>query len=318
MLPVLALAMTVVTTLLNTASTAPVDAHQKALSVKTLKLDVSVRLALLQGCKLACTGMLVLLSSDEQVADSEDTLATLVYSYTKSAMGRACTAAQTKTLKDQLRYQHMSNAFVGCALQSMPSLSLNVQQLSQLLYLRGLKQFASIPVLHRLPTVPEAWYKPPRKQALSSLETVEISFDVPESALSEHLCALVRFKAGGAVAPTELVSGCVESKSQGTSWRMLLMSPSRDEQLWLVVRPSFVTSLNTVSWKANIYVDISYSIDGAATVMTGKTSTWVGAGGVCVKVFVPSETGDATDISWWKDYINDGHVRFRATVTVQP
>ncbi|MEW5314381.1 MAG: hypothetical protein WDW38_005887 [Sanguina aurantia] len=226
----------------SASSPVPTEAELAAMSSQLHRLPASVRLALLKGCKLGFVGMLALLGSDDQVADSEDALATLLCNYLKSGSVRELSASQIKTLKDQLRCQHMSNAFLGFDLPSMSLLCLDLQQLSLLMYLRGLSNFDSIPVQHRQSTVPTAWYEPPRKSAAGQRNKVHLTLQISESALSEHLKHLASMKSGGK-APAPIFGPAAELN--GISWRMMLASPTIHQQLWLAVQPVF-GALSTV------------------------------------------------------------------------
>ncbi|MEW5307414.1 MAG: hypothetical protein WDW36_009814 [Sanguina aurantia] len=89
--------------LANGASTEPPSAHQQSLSAQLHRLPASMRLQLLQGCQLGYPGMLALLSSEEQVTDSEDGLALALLRYLQQGPGCVCSAVEAKNLKDQLR-----------------------------------------------------------------------------------------------------------------------------------------------------------------------------------------------------------------------
>ncbi|MEW5297078.1 MAG: hypothetical protein WDW36_000309 [Sanguina aurantia] len=158
MLRVMALASGAAATLANTVGdTATATA---ALNAQLDRLPIHARLALLQGDTLGYRGMLALLSSDDQVAESEDSLAILFSRYLESAVGRSLGVLQIKSLRDQLRHQHMSNTFLGLELPGIPTLRLDIQQLSRLTYLRGLREFSSVPLASRLTSVPAAWRNP--------------------------------------------------------------------------------------------------------------------------------------------------------------
>lgn len=298
----------------SASSPVPTEAELAAMSSQLHRLPASVRLALLKGCKLGFVGMLALLGSDDQVADSEDALATLLCNYLKSGSVRELSASQIKTLKDQLRCQHMSNAFLGFDLPSMSLLCLDLQQLSLLMYLRGLSNFDSIPVQHRQSTVPTAWYEPPRKSAAGQRNKVHLTLQISESALSEHLKHLASMKSGGK-APAPIFGPAAELN--GISWRMMLASPTIHQQLWLAVQPVFG---GAAPRRTGMFAELVCSKDGVDPVFLGKAAgSWLGAGGTCVAKFVPAcsyRAGDATELAWWKDDIVDGHVRFVATVTL--
>lgn len=311
--PVLDLAVAAVASLANNIRNAHPDAPADLLTSIILELPAYVRLALLQGCKLEFAGMLVLLSSDEQVADCEDSLATFLCSFLKSSVGKRCTAAQVKELKGQLRHQHMSNAFVGFVLPGIARLSLDNQQMAHLMYLRGLKHFDSIPVIYQQRKVPAAWYKPPRTQALPALVSCEITLDVSEAALAAHLQALALFKDGGD-RPVPIQGPCVEIR--GTSWGLLFASPRCEQPLRLILRPNPTTPEAMAFRKPGIYVEADFCIAGKSPKCDRRVTCWIGNGGFCLKDF--GRAHGASQLAWWKQYIVEGSMRFSATLTIQP
>lgn len=68
-------AMRMTVELSNAAVATPHQTAEQALTKHMHKLPAAVRLALLEGGQLSFLGMLVLLSSEDQPADSEDSLA---------------------------------------------------------------------------------------------------------------------------------------------------------------------------------------------------------------------------------------------------
>lgn len=277
-----------------------------------------VRLALLTGCKLGFTAMLILLSSDEQVADSEDDLAQLLSSYFASDMGKACSASERKQLRDELRYQHMSHMFVALKLPGISGLRLSIQEASQLLYLRGLPGFASIPLKCRQPAVAAAWYKPARKQAIIPPDSFELKLKISERALSEHLNAVALLKTGGH--GVHRLSGDVVD-FRGVSWLMELYS-AHTMHLWVGVRTLKKTARGIESnavCLAGVYAKACCRLDSASPTIKREVIGWVSKSGPgCVNFVqnVEKRPGDPTDVSWWKDYIRDGHVLFSATVQI--
>lgn len=312
-------AMLMIIELCRRAVPTPEQSILQFLSSQLCKLPNSVRLAILEGCKLGFPGMLALLGSDEQVAESEDCLAMLLARYLEGEIGMACSAAEIKELTGLLRYQHMSHNFLAFKVPSIPKLSLDMQQFAHLTYLRGLPGSACIPLYHRQPTVPAAWYEPARKQAIILPDTLELAFDLSESALSEHLSAITLFKSGGPV-PQIILSGPVEFK--GASWRLSLQSPTLEQQLYVGVQAKFEQSCmrdSTASLTAGIYADITYRMDSASPVITAKGTSWVGQRAVGYALSAKEFgklPGDPLDLGWWKGYIQDGHVRFSASVKV--
>lgn len=252
-------AMLMIIDLCRRAVPTPEQSVLQYLSSQLCKLPHSVRLAILEGCKLGFPGMLALLGSDKQVAESEDCLSMLLARYLEGEIGGACSAAEMKELTGLLRYQHMSHNFLAFKVPSIPKLSLGMQQFAHLTYLRSLPGSACIPLYHRQPTVPAAWYEPARKQATILPETLELAFEFSESALSHHLSAITLLKTGGPV-PQIILSGPEEFK--GASWRLSLQSLTLERQLYVGVQAKFEPSGvrdSTASLTAGIYADIQGS-----------------------------------------------------------
>lgn len=315
MLRVMALASGAAATLANTVGdTATATA---ALNAQLDRLPIHARLALLQGDTLGYRGMLALLSSDDQVAESEDSLAILFSRYLESAVGRSLGVLQIKSLRDQLRHQHMSNTFLGLELPGIPTLRLDIQQLSRLTYLRGLREFSSVPLASRLTSVPAAWYEPVRKVSSKQPNQLELSFTLSTIRLREHLVAVKSLNAGG-TRVHEIKSDAVEFR--GVSWCMILHSTSEGHQLLLGLKPTFLLRQDAADQLAGIYIEFQYRLDSASPLITElKRRVWIGANGFGTDNFVQAygkREGDPTELDWWKDYFVDGHVRFSATVTI--
>lgn len=312
---VLTLATAATVALANTASTAPLETREALLSSQLNKLPTCTRLELLKNCQLHYEGMLALLGSDDQIADSEDSLATLLSRYLDSATGQLLTPTQFKTLTDLLRYQHMSNTFLGLELPNMPLLSLDNQQLSRLMYLRGLKEAANIPPTFRLSLVPAAWYEPARKIATRPTNSVQLVFNLSESALVEFLNATVLVNSGG-IGMHSLIGDVVEFR--GVSWCIILQSVP-DRQLIVGVRPAF-DSRKLIDHSAGIFAEYQLRLTSTSpTIHTRKIATWIAAAGSGPNNFVQAigkRPGDPTQLDWWKEYIVDGFVRFTSTVTI--
>lgn len=292
----------------STARTAASDMQLAALSARLHNLPRSVRFALLNACKLNYAGILALLSSNDQIADSEDALAIALSRNLKFRIPGTFSSMEEKVLKDQLRFQHMSHAFVGLELPGLTSLSLDLQQQSHLLYLRGLPQYASTPEKLRLASVPAAWYKAPRQACAPKTEILQLMLNIPVSALSKHFKALVHLRSGGAV-PAGIHGPLVVF--QGTSWRLSLASPTDEKLLWLVVLPTFASPRNAA--RTSIFAECMCGSDmGSGFSKEVSRGAWMGVNGVCVGKC----PGDATELAWWKSHIVDGYVRFTATVTL--
>lgn len=304
--------------LANAASTEPPPAHQQSLSAQLHRLPASMRLELLQGCQLGFPGMLALLSSEEQVTDSEDGLALALLRYLQQ--GPKC-AMEAKILKDQLRYQHMSNAFLGLHVPDIPKLAITHRLLSHLIYLRGLTGGTCIPLRSQQPTVPVAWYAPARKLVAPSPDSVELTLDVSESALSEHLKAAVLFKAGGP-APPSMLGGPVKLRDR--TWRIILSSNSVASLLFVgVTCPGKLAGVPecAAAKTAGAYAELVCRMENTSPVISGKSATWFTDQGMGWVNFVQAgvngkRTGDPMELEWWREYIKEGHVRFTATVKI--
>lgn len=307
--------------LANGASTEPPSAHQQSLSAQLHRLPASMRLQLLQGCQLGYPGMLALLSSEEQVTDSEDGLALALLRYLQQGPGCVCSAVEAKNLKDQLRYQHMSNAFLGLHVPDIPKLAIAHRLLSHLVYLRGLTGGTCIPLRCQQPTVPVAWYAPARKQVGPSPDSVELTLDVSESALSEHLKGAVLFKAGG-LAPPSILGALVER--QDGSWRIVLSSSFLSGLLFVGVtctRKLTGAPDCAAARTAGAYAALICRMQDASPVISGKCEAWfidhsTGWSNFAQAGVNGKRTGDPMELEWWREYIKDGHVRFSATVKI--
>lgn len=292
---------------------------QQVLTAQMLELPAYARMALLKDGKLNYQGMLALLSSDEQIADSEDDLALLLVSYMQGEAGKACSLFETNTLQDQLRFQHMSGAFFAFKLPSIPQLALNSRELSFLMYLAKIKGPVALPLDFSVPAFPQAWYKPARKLAHATKcgheNFFQITFNISESELSDHLKAAALILAGGAT-PSTLRSKDVMFR--GISWIMSLQSMANGNVLLLAVQPILGADVGIEAGKCGIYVDVTLRLDSAHPIITSTTQPmWSGLGGRGYNNFVQQfgkRPGDPTDLNWWKDYITDGHVQFSATV----
>lgn len=153
-------AVTLATSLANALSPTPVAEHRLALSKQMSKLPIHARLAMMQGCKLSVTPMYVLLGSDEQITDSEDSLAIILARYIR-AVAKTSLPGEVRMLKSQLRHQHLSNTFLAFELPAIKELCLgSAPALNSLIHLRGLKGVESIHAAQRQPDTPAAWYKP--------------------------------------------------------------------------------------------------------------------------------------------------------------
>lgn len=317
---VMSYAGAIVVALANLAGTTVSSMQQAALSSKIHQLPVSARLALLKGCKLGYMGMLVLLRSKEMLTDSEDSLALILARYIRKERGDRCTLEQIGDLKDQLQYQHMSHRFLGLELPGIPALCLDVNQLSQLMYLRGLQGGESIPQSCRQPSVPAAWYKPHRQQAHAQPITFVLTLRVPEADLSCHLTAAALLTSGGVAAP-DLASAKVAVG--GVSWCLTLRSRSPDSRLWVVVAPvtrnprPYETSSSS---KAGNYANIELRLlSSTPPAMTSQFTEWIARDGLSFPNFFQPwfchRPGDPMNLTWWKDFLRDGHLCMNATVT---
>lgn len=290
---------------------------EAALTAQLNRLPIHARLALLQANKLGYQGMFALLSSDDQIAESEDSLAILFSRYLETEVGKSLGVLQIKSLRDQLRHQHMSNTFLGLELPGIPKLCLDIQQLSRLTYVRGLCGLNSVPLASRLASVPAAWYEPVRKLSSKQLNKVELSFHLSTSRLVEQLEAAKLLNAGGTRVHV-IESDAVEFR--GVSWRMILLSVPDGRQLLLGLRPTFMLRQDAANQLAGIFVEYQCRLDSASPLITElKHREWIGAVGTGTVNFVQrygKREGDPTELDWWKGYIVNGHVCFSATVTI--
>ncbi|MEW5308260.1 MAG: hypothetical protein WDW38_000233 [Sanguina aurantia] len=165
-----------------TASSVPPLMPVDLLTVELERLPVSARWAIFTSGRVGCTALKCLLGGDDMIADSEDDLAIELHRLFCSDDGPTFPPAERVQLKNLLRYQHMSNTFLGLKLPHMPHCrSWPPSGGSQLTYLRGLTGFDSIPAVCRLGTVPEAWYTQPRRQAASPPNSVELTLSISRS-----------------------------------------------------------------------------------------------------------------------------------------
>lgn len=271
---------------------------------------------MLTGNKVGFAAIKILISSEDQIADSEDHLAVLLNLYLGSPAGLACTAHERIELRNLLRCQHMSNTFVGLKLPHMPLFHFSPTLWPKLMFLRGLTGFASIPPGNRLDDVPEAWYKPARKLQATTPTSVELTLTISESDFMKHVTAGAVFKSGGAPPPA-LSGPCVEL--QRTSWGLHFGTPADAFQLYVKPTCTDPRPIGSVaSEKVGVHVEITYRMHStSAAVALTCSKCWVGPGGMGPSNFVQTHgkrRGDPTDFAWWKDYIIGGHLRFSATV----
>lgn len=293
--------------------------HYLSLHKHLNKMPISVRLELMKGCLLGYAGMLGLLGSNDQIAESEDSLAVHLSRYLDSTVGRRLLASEVTHLKSQLRYPHMSNMFLGLELPSISKLCLDSKEQSHLLFLRGLAGVGSVPMEFRLPSVPAAWYKPARKLPTSRENTcsVNLRFDLSESVLDAHLKATTLVASGGR-SHHLLVGDAVDFK--GVSWSIVLWSFPPKRQLLVGVRPTFNLRDSSAAQLAGIYAECDCRLDSATPVVSGsRRAAWIGHAGSATDNFVQvkgGRPGNPLQLEWWKDYVVDGFVRFSATVTI--
>lgn len=312
-------------TLANTASSPETssEAHHTMLHAQINKLPLKTRRAMLKGCRLDHAGMLILLSSDQQLTDSEDDMALILMQYIKDRKGvTRLSAKEIKSLQKQLRYQYMSNRFVGLCVPSIPSLAIDSDLLYHLMYLRGLKGGDSIPRKYQQSKVPAAWYAPARTTAAtcSMPASITLTLKLSEKTLSQHLDAAVLLKSGKnkETEPTSVQDSAVVSR--GVSWRIKLSSCSVSQLLYLGVKATEVPfSLDSTACKqAGVYASITYCCESASPVITYATKAfWAGKETMGITNFVQKygkRAGDPLDLAWWKDYIQDGHLCFSATI----
>lgn len=312
-------ALDIIVGLAKTAVATQQQTVQQILYTQMHKVPAYARLALLKGGKLCFHGMLALLSSDDQIADSEDSLAHLLACYMQSAMGRKSAPSEIMQLRNQLRYQHLSGLFFAFSLPSFPQLALTMQELSFLVYLRSIRGPVHVLPIHSEPLFPAAWYKAARKLAHACNNSVrnsfELQFNVSESDLSGHLKKAASLRAGG-TSSSKLTSGSVQFR--GISWTMSLQSLTSGHHLCLAVHPTLVADASAEACNSGIFAEVSFRLDSACPVITATLPPhWFGRGGRGFDNFVQKfgkRPGNPTDLNWWRDYMTDRHVRFSATV----
>lgn len=307
-------AMTTAIQLANSFATPHLASDSSLLAEQLTQLPLYVRLEMLQRCCLKFPAMCTLLRSEQQITDSEDSLAMLLADYLRSDAGIQCSASEITQLKQQIRYQHLSTLFVAFELPGIRQLSLDKEQLSQLLYIRDARRFLPMPSELRQPNVPNAWYKLARDSPPSD-NSVKLVLYLSEKALSHYLKGVARLKSGGA-APSDVHSLHVECK--GTSWCMKLQSLKPDSQFCFAVQPTFNKKLSLASQRAGLVVCVIFRVENVHPMISRHTGlVLAGKGGVGIDNFVQDSEkrlGDPTELDWWRKYIKDGHIRFSATV----
>lgn len=170
----------------------------------------------------------------------------------------------------------MSNSFFGSCIQGIPSLILSSNMSSQLLYLRGFKGRACTPLINQQHMVPAAWYKPARKLMVSLRDSVELRFNLSESALSQHLQAAALCKADRA-GPQFLQDDVV--KFTGSYWSILLGCSSPSFSLFMGVKAcnqGRVRSCGSAAAKADAMLRLLCAL--TADLQSSLAHLWLGLG----------------------------------------
>lgn len=144
-----------------------------------------------------------------------------------------------------------------------------------------------------------------------------LKLKISEKNLSEHLQAIALSNRGGSWPKS--IQG-QRTQFIGSFWVMEMESSSDVRQLWVGVTRLHAMNGNLdsrASYTAGIYAKVTYSLETVYPITMEGNPAWISVHGRGCSNFaqaVGNREGDPTDLSWWKDYIMEGHVHFSATV----
>ncbi|MEW5318531.1 MAG: hypothetical protein WDW38_009747 [Sanguina aurantia] len=283
--------------------------------------------------RLPHAALLDLLDSDDLLADSEDTVLTLLSWWLEGEVGQACSSQQVSELMKAVRYSRLSSTYLASALLLVPALQPTQSQMLELYEFQSLLHhpMPTYARLHRdavLQQRPSSWFEPPRSPPAGgrTQRAVTLCLDISEAQLSNHLaCARATDERGPA---PETFSACVDFR--GISVTLSVHSDRPDAQAAGGTRNHFFVTVgaharlpgrhskNVLQHGLPGRFSVNIAVNVRDTVVQLRQPSQLNRSGDGWNNFPQIATylpGDPSHLSWWEPFILDGHVRITAEYT---